>query len=216
LKKSTEDVNPTKKRKLMLRGETSSNTMSPPWVMAPPKVLRYLDVLLGCKHGFSLALKSQTFLPFLHHDPTIPIGPWTKFQNIKVYHNCCPSWGLLIRIIDGSTTSWLCYSGDTRPCKSLVQACRLALSSKGESLLLIHEATFEEMEKGKAYLTKHSTIREALSIASQIPASRVLLTHFSQRYIGVDNAESGITLPLASNTTGMPIGYAIDGLKVPI
>jgi hypothetical protein len=178
-----------------------------PWVMAPAKVLHYLDAMLDCKHGMrqTPTREEQLFVPLLHQDPTPPPGPWSWFQNIKVYHNCCPSYGLLLRLQD----SWLCYSGDTRPCRSLVAACRRQVPNE---LLLIHEATFAQAEQEQAELKKHSTVAEALSIASQIPATRVLLTHFSQRYLSMERpAEAS-----ASNngTPPIPMGYAMDGLRL--
>ena len=182
------------------------NQFDPPWVMAPFKVLFYLDVLLGCKHG--VLDGTRLFVPLTHIDPTIPPGPWTWFQNIKVHHNCCPSYGLLIRLRYGG--NWLCFSGDTRPCKQLVTACQQALRTESNgvspgTLFLIHEATFEDKEQDQAEKKKHSTVGEALQIASEIPATRVLLTHFSQRYISI---ESKATMPT------IPMGIAMDGLKV--
>ncbi|KAI8847525.1 hypothetical protein BC829DRAFT_238474 [Chytridium lagenaria] len=47
--------------------------------------------------------------------------------------------------------------------------------------LLIHEATFEDSLSSEAKARKHSTIAEALDVASQMKASSILLTHFSQR-----------------------------------
>lgn len=184
-----------------------------PWIMAPPKVLHYLDIILNCKHGLrkrtsTSAPREQMFIPLLHQDPTMPAGPWSHFQNIKVYHNCCPSYGLLLRV----RKSWLCYSGDSRPCRSLVTACRRHRNLKDE-LLLIHEATFAEAEQDQAEAKKHSTVAEALSIALQIPATRVLLTHFSQRYLSMDQPSQ----TSSNNREGkelIPMGYAIDGLQI--
>eukprot|EP00980_Cylindrotheca_fusiformis_P006658 scaffold1390_cov138-Cylindrotheca_fusiformis.AAC.61 len=178
-----------------------------PWVMAPAKVLHYLDVMLNCRHGkkkTATTTGEQLFIPLLHQDPTMPPGPWSFFQNIKVYHNCCPSYGLLLRLKD----SWLCYSGDTRPCRSLVSACHRHRHCD-EDLLLIHEATFEQSEQEQAQIKKHSTVTEALSIASQIPATRVLLSHFSQRYLSMEQPP-----PSNDGKTPIPMGYAMDGLRL--
>ncbi|KAF5837993.1 beta-lactamase-like protein [Dunaliella salina] len=54
-------------------------------------------------------------------------------------------------------------------------------AAKGCSLL-IHEATFENDMADDARKKRHSTSGEALSVAEQAQAYRVLLTHFSTRY----------------------------------
>lgn len=48
--------------------------------------------------------------------------------------------------------------------------------------LLYHEATFMEDEKDKAHETKHSTTREAATLAKQAGVEKLLIGHFSARY----------------------------------
>ncbi|KAG0455755.1 hypothetical protein HPP92_023543 [Vanilla planifolia] len=67
------------------------------------------------------------------------------------------------------------YSGDTRPCQSLIDASRNAT-------VLIHEATFEDGLREEAMSRNHSTTSEAIQVGSTTGAYRVILTHFSQRY----------------------------------
>ena len=68
----------------------------------------------------------------------------------------------------------LVYSGDTRPCESLIAA--------GQGCtLLIHEATFEDNLIAHAQAKKHSTMTEALTVGKRMGAQHVVLTHFSQR-----------------------------------
>ena len=48
--------------------------------------------------------------------------------------------------------------------------------------LLIHEATFHDDKADDALKKKHCTVFEAASIALQMRARHIVLTHFSQRY----------------------------------
>lgn len=204
------------------------------WVMSPPKVLRYLDVLLDCQHGRRRSDGRQLFDPLLHHDPTIPPGPWTHFRNIKVPHNCFPAYALLIGWRQqqeqrhqsdeiGSEPnpqmSWFCFSGDTRPSDALVRACRITFpfSKAGSPLsrrfLLLHEATFEDEEQEQAQRKKHSTVSEAIKVAKDIGATRLLLSHFSQRYVSLQTVPS---TDADCSGAQFPVGLAMDGLRVPL
>ncbi|SHN29727.1 ribonuclease Z [Cyclobacterium lianum] len=51
-----------------------------------------------------------------------------------------------------------------------------------EADILYHEATFMEAEKERAKVTRHSTTREAASIALAAKAKNLLLGHYSVRY----------------------------------
>jgi ribonuclease BN (tRNA processing enzyme) len=44
------------------------------------------------------------------------------------------------------------------------------------------QATFADCKAEEAVKKKHSTISEAISVAQQMNAQRLILTHFSQRY----------------------------------
>ena len=208
----------------------------PPRIVAPSKVLRYLDIVLRCRRGVPQGSTLSTlnnhrslFLPRTQEDPTFLEGPWSWFQNIKVYHSCCPSYGLLVGydvVLPGGrrTTRFLCVSGDTRPCGALARACRHAMASRYSSeLFLLHEATFQEEEKASAEKKKHSTIKEAIQVGYDIPASRILLTHFSQRYVSLNHKTSATEdkdvshqpkSSLSSNQLSIPVGLAMDGCYV--
>ncbi|KAJ4420978.1 hypothetical protein N0V82_004020 [Gnomoniopsis sp. IMI 355080] len=72
------------------------------------------------------------------------------------------------------------YSGDCRPSRAFAEIGR-------DATLLIHESTLDDELQGDALAKKHCTMSEALSVARNMRARRVLLTHFSQRYPKIPN-----------------------------
>lgn len=67
------------------------------------------------------------------------------------------------------------YSGDTRPSEGII---RLAEGAD----LLIHESTFSEELRERAWAEGHSTARGAAEVATRAGVKRLILTHFSARY----------------------------------
>lgn len=98
--------------------------------------------------------------------------------NVPVIH-CPQACGIILTLQTGAEqTTKIVFSGDTRPCDTLV--------TWGEGAdLLIHEATFEDDKAVEAVAKKHSTIAEAIDVATRMNASSLIMTHFSQRYDGV-------------------------------
>lgn len=77
----------------------------------------------------------------------------------------------------------IAYSGDCRPSPMFAEIAR-------GCTLLIHESTLDDELRGDALAKKHCTMSEALGVARDMRARRVLLTHFSQRYPKIANASS--------------------------
>ena len=71
----------------------------------------------------------------------------------------------------------LVYTGDTRPCDSVVAAAK-------DADLLIHDSMFGDERQDRAMETAHSTAREAAAVANEAGAKRLALTHISSRYAG--------------------------------
>ncbi|MBM4240642.1 MAG: ribonuclease Z [Euryarchaeota archaeon] len=75
------------------------------------------------------------------------------------------------------------YSGDTRPCKQMIEFARNAN-------VLIHESTFESKDEDRAYETGHSTAVQAADIAKKAKVNKLILTHISTRYKETDILET--------------------------
>ncbi|MHC1611209.1 MAG: ribonuclease Z [Candidatus Methanospirareceae archaeon] len=73
------------------------------------------------------------------------------------------------------------YTGDTRPCESVVEA------SRGADLL-IHESSMSEEVKQYAIEYMHSTALEAAEVAREAGVRRLILTHISARYSDLESA----------------------------
>ena len=103
-----------------------------------------------------------------------------RIESVRVVH-CAHSFGLVLEsdgtnANGGTVAPWkVVFSGDTRPCESLVEAAK-------DATLLIHEATFDDSMLEEAIGKKHCTTKEAVEAGAAAGAYRTLLTHFSQRY----------------------------------
>ena len=186
----------------------------PPWVMAPRKVLKYLELTLN--------EPSSLFRAVPHEDPSaIPqvfddlnALPGHKqiifWENVLVDHSCRSAYGFVMGLHLGEGSPLVFgFSGDTRPCWRFVQACRKVsvICGVGRINFLVHEATFDENEKKMSIEKKHSTVLEASQVAKDANAERVLLTHFSQRYDSVPDIDPKLR---------RRVGFALDGMLVPL
>ncbi|MBI2402460.1 MAG: ribonuclease Z [Gemmatimonadetes bacterium] len=96
------------------------------------------------------------------------------------------------------------YSGDTRPCESVVKA------AEGADLL-IHEATFGDEEKDRAKETEHSTATEAAQVALAARARKLVLHHLSARY----SADADVLLQQAKAVFPETV-VARDGMTIEV
>jgi len=71
------------------------------------------------------------------------------------------------------------YTGDTRPCESVIQAAENAD-------ILIHDGSLSENEKELAIEYMHSTVTEAAEVAAKANVRKLILTHISARYDAED------------------------------
>jgi ribonuclease Z len=129
--------------------------------------------------GYALAERDRLgrFDPEAARAAGVPEGPlWGKLHR-----------GLPVTLADGRLVTaesivgpsragrTLVYSGDTRPCRAVLDV------SRGADLL-IHEATFGSEDAERAVETGHSTAREAAKLAGEAGVRRLVLTHISARY----------------------------------
>ncbi len=137
----------------------------------------------------------------------VPVGP--KFSNL---HRGEP-----VELDDGTTVQpsqvvgpprpgrRLVYTGDTRPCETVVEVAT-------DADLLIHDATFTEERAERAVRTAHATAAEAGEVAARADVARLALTHISSRYTG---SETGHAEEAAEAFDGRVI-LAEDGRELDI
>lgn len=125
----------------------------------------------------------------------------SSIRTVPVAH-CAHSYAV---ILDGTSFGRVVYSGDCRPSR------QLAMAAIGADLL-IHEATFEDGMEAEAVVKRHSTVAEALSVARDMQARCIVLTHFSQRYPRippVSNHEKG-----SDDSTSLKVVFAFDYMRL--
>lgn len=121
-----------------------------------------------------------------------------KLANCRAIH-CQDSYSVTLdfELLNGSKFR-MSYSGDTRPNPQFARLGR-------HSDLLLHEATHSDELAAEAKMKRHSTIGEALTVAKQMQAKHVVLTHFSQRYPSLPD--------YPSTNFEVPTCFALDGMR---
>jgi ribonuclease Z len=149
---------------LKLLYERSKLTSEPIIISAPSMLRNYLSTCTS--------LMAPIHYKFL--SPRTVLVPGITVQAVPVDHKI-EAYGYVL----SNQSGWkIVFSGDTRPCSKLIEAGLNAT-------VLIHEATFDDKEIDDAIFKSHSTIGEALQVAVEMKAWKVVLTHFSQRYTKV-------------------------------
>jgi ribonuclease Z len=96
------------------------------------------------------------------------------------------------------------FSGDTRPCKDLFQACLGAD-------VLVHEATFLDEEADRAAETGHTTALQAGRLAREAGVRLLALTHISTRHPARE-----ILAEARSEFPGAVLPRDFDSIEVPL
>lgn len=179
-------------------------------VMAPKQIEPWLNFYQNCIHnikdsyeliGNADMLDEAMNLKESHQDLGID-----AIQTCMVKH-CPHSFGVKLSIspVEGGQEEpiTVTYSGDSMPCKDLVD---LGLNST----ILIHEATMEDDLADEAKLKMHSTISQAIQQGQAMNAKHIILTHFSQRYAKLPRLSMN-----EDNTCSMSnVSIAFDNMQI--
>lgn len=146
---------------IKILAERAKLTTSPTLVIAPDLYKIYLGTCEKIMGSLNYSFQSVNNIDIPH----------LSVKAIAVDHRI-EAYGFVIT----HKSNWkLVYSGDTRPSPPLIQ-------EGYKATILIHEATLDDGLMDHAIQKFHSTLGEALQVASAMDAWKVVLTHFSQRY----------------------------------
>ena len=190
-------------------------------VIGPPPILHFLEeyvqidpriassyVPLDCRNLQNTPNRPLTSMPRVMQENTLFKGCITSMEAIPVAH--CPySYAV---VLEGTSFGKVAYSGDCRPSKLFAQR---ALGAD----ILIHEATFENGMEAEATMKRHSTVGEALTVAQEMQAKHLVLTHFSQRYPKIPPILASTSATTTSTDTsqealGLPVIFAFDFMSL--
>ncbi|XP_045128370.1 ribonuclease Z, mitochondrial-like isoform X1 [Portunus trituberculatus] len=171
-------------------------------LLAPSRIMAYLK---SYNENFEPILEDFTIIwnqNLLYNDFTLGKEDYKKLcsqldmKDISMTYviHCPNSFGVAWSHVNG----WkIVYSGDTMPCKGLVDIGK-------DCDILIHEATMEDELEEDARIKTHCTTSQAIQVGKDMNAQHTLLTHFSQRYAKV---------PLMDDLPAQ-VGIAFDNMKV--
>ncbi|KAI9208712.1 beta-lactamase-like protein [Polychytrium aggregatum] len=132
--------------------------------------------------------------------PSLMAAMSLKSINTVGVHHCPSAYAITLEHQSGDK---IVFSGDCRPSADLAEAGQNAT-------VVIHEATFEDDKREEAVARKHCTTTEAIEVAIEMNAERLLLTHFSQRYPKVPY----IPLSIVPKDHRLEIGVGFDLMRV--
>ncbi len=104
-------------------------------------------------------------------------------------------------------THSLVYTGDTAPCRSVLEASRGAR-------ILLHDSTFASDMEEEAVERGHSTSRHAAFIAKEAGVEALILFHVSPRYRGVDARR--LLLEARSIHPGTLLAWDLMRVRIPL
>ena len=135
----------------------------------------------------------------IREEPFRLVGSETEIKAFDVDH-CHEAFGFQITF---RSKERIVYSGDTRPCDSVIDNAH-------ECDLLVHEATMSNDLIHEAIMRKHCTIEEAVSVGVKSKSRALLLTHFSQRY-----AKGALSLDPKGHGN-VKVAMGVDLLRFPL
>lgn len=145
--------------------------------------------------------------PMLLHETRADLG--IDAIGTCLVRHCPHSFGVSLRLpapTGGNTPITITYSGDSMPCRDLVELGR-------NSTVLLHEATMEDDLIEEAKVKMHSTISQAIAQGREMQAQHIILTHFSQRYAKLPRMQQ-----LVGGDDGQPqlnnVSIAFDNMQV--
>ncbi|XP_054731116.1 ribonuclease Z, mitochondrial [Anastrepha obliqua] len=137
----------------------------------------YNERIDGISEAYTLIGNSEMLeTPMDLHETRADLG-FDSVATCLVRH-CPHSYGVSITLsatAESVAPVKITYSGDSMPCRDLVELGR-------NSTVLIHEATMEDDLIDEAKQKMHSTISQAIAQGREMQAQHIILTHFSQRY----------------------------------
>jgi ribonuclease Z len=153
----------------------------------PGTTLEYPDVVLKTAQtehglpGIAWSLEERSRLGMFHPDRAVELGvsPGPDFGRLQR--------GETITVADGRSVEphevmdearlgrKIVITGDTRPTEAVIEL------ASGASVL-VHDSTFADSERDRAFETGHSTAREAAEVARVAGVGTLVLTHLSSRH----------------------------------